>query len=244
MTSPRPKRRFWRLVRIYFRRFRITVLLVILGLVGFYVYVNQIGLPDFVKNPLLQKLRARGVDLQFSRLRLHLFHGLVAENVRFGRTNDVFSPRFTMSEAQVLLNHRALLKFQLQVDALSLREGRLVWPIRETHRPPRYLVMDNIETDLRLLPNDQWRLDNFEAAFAGGNIRLTGNITNASALREWSLFQPKGPRSPPGEVQNRLRRLADALERIEFSTPPELILDVQGDARDPQSFLLRLQIDS
>ena len=49
---------------------------------------------------------------------------------------------------------------------------------------------------------------------------------------------------PPGEVQNRLRRLADALERIEFSTPPELILDVQGDARDPQSFLLRLQIDA
>ena len=68
--APAAKSRFWRKCRIYFRRFRITVLLVILALLGALIYLNQSGLPGFVKRPLLEKLRARGVDLEFSRLRL------------------------------------------------------------------------------------------------------------------------------------------------------------------------------
>ena len=193
--APRSKSRFWRLCRIYFRRFRITVWLVILLLLGSFVYLNQVGLPNFVKKPLLQKLRARGVDLQFSRLRLRLYHGIVAENVRFGGVDDPLSPKLTVSEVQVLLNYRALARLQLQVDALQLRQGRLVWPIAETNRPLRQLSLDHIQTDLRLLPNDRWVLDNFKATFAGGHIELSGNVTNASAVRDWKLFQPR-PATP------------------------------------------------
>jgi hypothetical protein len=241
--AARPKSRFWRLCRIYFRRFRMTVWLIVLALLGSVAYLNQVGLPNFVKKPLLQKLRARGVDLQFSRLRLRLFHGIVAENVRFGRADDPLSPKLTLSEVDVQLNHRALAKLQLQVDSLILREGRLVWPIAETNRPLRVLSLNNIQTDLRLLPNDQWALDNFTAAFAGGRIQLSGNVTNASAVRDWRFFQAK-PGEQRGALQNRLRRLADGLERIAFSAPPELKLHIQGDARDPQSFLVRFNLSA
>src|SRR5262249_27701630 len=40
----------------------------------------------------------------------------------------------------------------------------------------------------------------------------------------------------PASWQERLRKLADVVERIDFSSPPELVLDVRGDARDLQSF--------
>ena len=63
------------------RRLRITIWLVILALVGALAYLNQVGLPNVVKRPLLEKLRARGIDLQFSRLRLRWYHGIVADNV-------------------------------------------------------------------------------------------------------------------------------------------------------------------
>src|SRR5438552_2550740 len=158
---PRPRRRFWRICRIYFRRFRITAWFLILAILGALVYVNQVGLPGFVKRPLLEKLRARGIDLQFSRLRLRWYQGIVAEKVRFGRSDEILGPRLTLSEVQIHLNRHALAKLQLQVDALMLRKGRLVWPIGETNQPNREFSVENIQTELRLLPNDQWALEHF-----------------------------------------------------------------------------------
>src|SRR5690349_23549076 len=112
--QPRPKRRFWRLCRIYFRRFRITVWFLILALLGVLIYVNQIGLPGFIKKPLLEKLRTAGIDLQFTRLRLRWYEGVVAENVQFGQTCKSFGPQLKLEEVQLQLNRRALSKFRLQ----------------------------------------------------------------------------------------------------------------------------------
>src|SRR6185369_13144399 len=122
-----------------------------------------------------------------------------------------------------------------------LRRGRLVWPIPQTNNLARQLSVDDIQTDLRLLPNDQWALDNFRARFAGGNIQVAGCVTNASAIRDWKFFQGKEP-PQPGALQERLRRLADALDRIHFSAPPNLRMDIQGDATDPLSFLVRMRL--
>src|SRR5260370_8863589 len=144
--------------------------LVILALVGSLVYLNQVGLPGFVKGPLLEKLRARGIDLQFSRLRVRWYHGIVAENVRLGPAEGPLSPKLTLSEVQVRLNPHALARFKLQVDSLILRHRRLTWPIPQTGQPLRELSVENIQTELRLLPNDQWALDEFRGGFWGVHL--------------------------------------------------------------------------
>jgi hypothetical protein len=236
--ATRPKRRFWRICGIYFRRFRITVWFVLFVLLSVLVYLNQVGLPDFAKRPLLQKLHDRGLDLQFSRLRLRWYQGIVADNARFGRADEPLGPQLTVGEVQVLLNLRSLRRLKFQVDELVLRRGHLIWPIAETNQPLRQLGVDRIETHLRFLSDDQWALDNFKATFAGANIRLAGIITNASAVRDWKFVpqtQP-APQISALELRERLRRLSDTLERIRFPSPPELVLDVRGDARDLQSF--------
>src|ERR1051325_949993 len=245
--APRPKSRFWRRCRTCFRALRLTVWFLTLALLGALVYVNQIGLPGFVKKPLLEKLRARGLDLQFSRLRLRWYQGLVAENVRFERADPAeagLGPQLTLAEVQVRLNPQALARFQLQVDSLMLRQGRLVWPIAQTNPAGAgQLSAENIQTELRLLPDDQWALDHFTAAFHGARILLSGAVSNASAVREWKFFQASRlAGTPAGVWQDRLRRLADTLERIRFSAPPDLKLDVRGDARDLQSFRARLLV--
>ena len=91
--APRDKSRFWRKCRILFRRFRITVLSITLALLGALLYLNQVGLPGFIKRPLLEKLRAHGIELQFSRLRWRWAQGIVAENVRFGGTQEGAAPK-------------------------------------------------------------------------------------------------------------------------------------------------------
>jgi hypothetical protein len=215
-------------------------LVIILILVAAFAYLNQVGLPGFVKKPLLENLRARGLDVQFSRLRCRWYRGLVADNVRFERADEALSPQFTLQEVQVRLNHHALSRLHIQIDGLVLRQGRLVWPIPETNQAPRQLAIDNIQTELRFLPNDEWALDNFTSTFAGADIRLSGMITNASAIRDWQFFQAQQP-APAGVWQDRLRRLADTLQGIHFSTPPDLAVDVRGDARDLLSFTVRVR---
>jgi len=214
-----------------------------LGILVFFLYLNQVGLPDFIKDPLLEKLRVRGVELRFSRLRLRWYEGIVAENVRFGRTADPFTPELSLREVKVSLDYKALARLKFQVDSLILRRGRLVVPIEETNGPARQLSIENIQTTLRLLPDDQWALDHFTAGFAGARIRLSGTVTHASSVREWKFFSTQKP-LPRGALQNRFRQLADTLERIHFSTPPDLNLELHGDAREPQSFTIRLSVSA
>lgn len=217
--------------------------LLILSLLAAWLYLNQEGLPDFIKNPLLEKLRARGLDLQFSRLRLRWYEGFVAENVRFGAADDVLSPQLTLREMKLSLDLQALSRFKFQVESLTLRHGRLVVPVADTNGPAKQLSIENIQTNLRLLPNDQWALDQFTAGFAGAKIRLSGRVAHASAVRDWNFFSNQKP-LPRAALQNRFRQLADTLERVHFSVPPELNLNLAGDAREPQSFAIGLVISA
>jgi hypothetical protein len=229
--------------RIYFRRFRIAVWLVCLLLLGSIVYLNQIGLPGFVKNPLLEKLRAQGIDLQFSRLRWRFYQGIVAENVTFGKANDMEGPKATAAEVAVQLNRQALRHFQLQVDTLRVRHGQITLPVADTNQPGRELAIQNIQTDLLLLPGDQWQLEGLTAGVRGALIKLSGAVSNASAVREWK-FRPSERPSPAGVWQARLRYLADALDQINFSSTPDLRLDLRGDARDVLGFHLKILLNT
>src|SRR5689334_11797849 len=132
-TAHRQKRGFWRRLRLYFRRFRLVIWSLLLLLLCGVVYVNQVGLPNFAKGPLLQALRDQGVDLQFSRLRWRWHQGIVAENVRFGSIEELSAPNLSAAEVQLRLNLHALARFRFQVDSLFLRQGTFVWPLVRTN---------------------------------------------------------------------------------------------------------------
>ena len=239
--EPSGKSRFWCTCRTCFRRVRICVWILILCLLGSLWYLNRIGLPDFVKRPILEKLRTRGLDLRFQRLRYRLDRGLVAEQVIFGSSDSVTAPRLTAAEVAVHLNYWALLTLHLQVDSLLLRQGLLVWPIPDTNAPGRELSLDGLQTELRLLPGDIWSLDQFHARFAGAEIELAGTITNASRVRDWKVFQAK-PRPSPGALQRQLRRLADAVAETSFPSPARLFVDMRGDALDLYKFRVLMNL--
>ena len=212
-------------------------------MLGALIYLNRIGLPDWAKRPLLQNLRARGLDLQFSRLHLSWLRGIVAEDVHFGRADELLSPELTAAQVQVRLNYRALARLQLQIDGLVLRRGRLIWPVAETNQAPRQLTVEDIQTELRFLPDDEWALDQFRAGFAGAKIQLSGKVAHASAVAEWKALKAERA-APVSAWHSRLREFSDTLERIHFSAPPVLRVDVRGDARDLASFGIRVLVDT
>ncbi len=102
--------------------------LVVLAVLCAVVWLNQVGLPDFLKTRLVATLHGRGIDLEFSRMRLRFERGIVAENVRLG-VAQAYGPYLTLAEVQLQLDFRAFLHRQVQVEGLVLRQGRLVWPL-------------------------------------------------------------------------------------------------------------------
>src|SRR5438309_11673165 len=108
-TKPGFRQRF----RCYFRWCRISLLFFVLLLLGALVYLNRVGLPEFLKARLVSELRARGVDLNFTRLRLRWYHGLVAENISLGRANDPVGLHLSLGESDIRLDPFALRRLRL-----------------------------------------------------------------------------------------------------------------------------------
>lgn len=239
MATP-PKSR-GRILRVWFRRFRIAFLLLILLVAGILVSLDEVGLPKFLERQLLDRLHAGGIDLQVGRIRWRWYHGIVAEDVRFGLANESRGPKLTAEQVNIHLDHGALAHFHVHVDSIQLVRGKLRFPVSGTNAPNDDLTVNHIQTDLRLLPGDVWQLANFQAQFAGANIQLTGTVTNASAIRTWTFIHP---RERSAVRQKRIKALADTVGAIHFSTPPDLFVDLRGDARDLQTFKARLSLNS
>jgi hypothetical protein len=241
MPSARPKNRFWRLCRIYFRRFRIFIWIITIVLLSAVLYVNRVGVPEFVKRPLVNKLREHGVALEFAQLRWHWGEGFVAHDVIFGSMDEPAAPQLLAEKVQIQLNSRALFRGRLQVDSLGLQSGRLEWIPVNSNAPIRALTVANIQAQLRLLPGDQWRLDDLRAQFAGAHFLVSASVTNATAVRDWDILKGAGTAATT-RWPERLQKLAETLESISFSSPPELRLALEGDARNLQSFAARLNL--
>ncbi len=229
---------FWTKWRARFRLCRIVVLLFVLALVCALLWLDKIGLPDFVKRPLIGALRQHGIELQFVRLRLNFAHGLEADNVRIGGQSPD-SPSLSFQEVQLQINYRALMHRKWQLDGVVLRQGKCVLPISATNGPARSLTFDHIQTELRFETNDVWALDNFQATFAGAKFLLSGRLTHAPEIADWQIFHHKKPVTP-GAAQSQLKRIGTALSQIHFDRMSQLNLRVTGDARDINTFFVFL----
>ena len=230
--------RFWRQCRLAFRCVRIAAWLVVLAALLAFVWCNRIGLPDFLKARLVATLQERGVKLEFSRLRLSLIRGLVAENVRAGQSQAAGSPAFAARQVHLLLNFPALLHRRWQVDGLVIRDGQFVLPLSPTNA----LALTNLQTELRFQVDDTWSLDHFRAAFAGAQISVSGEVAHAPEAAGWKIFAGRG--ADRGALQASLNVFFDALRQIHFQGQPQLRLALAGDARDPHSLTVRLNANA
>ena len=226
---------FWRKCRIALRCLRFAVwFLALVALLGF-AWFNLVGLPDFLKSRLVATLHERGVELEFSRMRLRFIRGFVAENVRLGETKKTGQPALTASEVQLRLDYDALLHRRLQVDGIVLRNGRFSLPLSPTNS----LTLLNLQTELRFQANDIWSLDHFRADFAGVKITLSGSIAHPLEAGNWKMFStpPGGDR---GAAAHSLQEFLNTLARIKFTGQPQLSVTFNGDARDVHSFIVQL----
>ena len=207
----------------------------VLLLLAAFAWFNVVGLPGFLKTRLVTALHQRGVELEFTRMRLRIIHGLICDNVRFGWAKNSGSSVLTAREVQLRLNFPALLRRRWQVDGLVLRQGNFILPLSPTNS----LALTNLQSELRFAADDTWALDQFRADFAGAKISLRGEISHAAEIRQWKMFSGSEARDH-GSVQATLNQFSRTLEQIHFAGRPELNVRLNGDARDVHSFALHV----
>ena len=222
---------FWRNCRIAFRCVRFAAWFAALAFIAAFLWCNRIGLPGFLKARLVATMQERGVKLEFSRLRLSLVHGFVADNVRAGQM-AAGSPAFAARSVQLQLDFSALLHRRWQLDGLVIRNGNFSLPLSLTNA----LTLTNLQTELRFLPDNAWALDHFRADFAGAQIGISGEVAHAPEALNWKFFG--GPNTNQVGLNGALQIFSDVLRQIHFTGEPQLRLKLSGDARDPHSITI------
>src|ERR1043166_9600939 len=173
-----------RILRRLFRWICRVLVLLILALLVTAVYLEKAGVPEFVKRRLIDEIRARGWEVEFSRLRFHWYRGVVAENVILKRFGQRPGPLIFVDEAACQFDRRQFHHLEFHPLAVTLRGGRIVWQLRETNQPTATVQLDHVGGELDFKPNDVWELRSLRAEVLGSSVQLAGTVTNASVVRE------------------------------------------------------------
>ena len=207
-------------------------LLLLVVVAGFYL--NKAGLPEFVKKRIVAQLHAKGWDVEFSRLRLRWYRGIVAEDLHLRRTNAFNSPHIFVAEAECHLNHTAFKRLEWEIDAVGLKGGRILWMLSDTNQSHASFQMDAVAGELRFQPGDEWELRSLNAQLLGTQVQLSGTLTNASWIRDWK-FPKRAPQSPE-KAESKWHKIVTTLDKLQLTGSPRLVVHFQGDAREFKSF--------
>ena len=166
---------FWKHCRTTFRWCRFTIWFLVLLILGSALWLNRVGVPDFLKTRLVLALRENGVRLEFSRMRLNFVRGLVADDVRVGGAQGDTNSVVTAREVQLQLDFSALWHRRLQLDGIAVRDGTFTLAASPTNA----FVFTNLQTELRFQPNDTWTLDHFHTKL----LKLSSGFQTATGAR-------------------------------------------------------------
>ena len=234
-ASARPPRpRGWRIFLSIFKWCRVSVWIAILLLVVLHLFLHRVGVPEWVKVRIIAQMRAQGWEMNFSRLRLQWYRGVVADGLLLSRTNTISGPNLFVESAEFRLNFRALRHFDLHADSVLVQGGRMVWPLPGTNHPQQTLDLTRLQGELLFRPDDSWELRSLEGRAFGAHIRIRGEATNASLIRDWKM--PKPPTKPRAPDERPVwSRLIEYGGKVKFAGTPELTVIFSLDAADVRS---------
>ena len=245
------KSRGVRRFRIVFRWVRISILFVIFLVVAGVAYLHFVGLPDFLKRNLLDRLRERGIEVQFTSARLGWGAEVLIENAAFHHTDRPLAPRLAAGETGIQFNLAKLLHRRVSLTALRISQGSLQLPFSEAGGD--FLDVNDVFLDLDLLPNDTIQLREGHAFLHGIEFDFRGTVTNYLAARQLNLWPatgahtnlaPAATNASAALPENSLRQLAATLNQCHFQTPPRIDLTLTADGRDLDTLRARLTLEA
>lgn len=229
----RSRRRIYRALRS-----AMGLLLVLVGLFACaLLYLNWVGLPDYLKNRLEARFRDRGVVLSMGSVRLSGLE-LIAEKVRLGPLPSETGPEAFIESAAVRWDKRFWTRGNVQPQRVRVKDLELSWVPGMSNLVTRRILLQDLEATVRFLPNDHLMVDSLGGRIFDAEVLGSISITNASAMRKWP--QRSSERSKV-DWRVRTEEFLTQLERLQLATGSTISFEMQGDGRNPASFSLELK---
>lgn len=180
------------------------------------LWLEFVGLPRFLHDPVVEAARQEGLDLSFSRMRVSIFQGLVLDDVKLGAKNLPEKTEVAVNRASLAVNWRELLRGKFELGALELRGAQLYLPVAAADGVVRSLRLTKARARLALadgivsVPLARFNLQGIE-------VTATGQIA----------LSPQGAQAPPPKLlPPEAARAIEILESVEFGqTPPRLNIE-------------------
>ncbi|MEO7297933.1 MAG: hypothetical protein ABI042_05075 [Verrucomicrobiota bacterium] len=203
------------------------LLLLALIIVGCGIYLNFVGLPDFLKRPLLTKLRGQGMQMEFSNMQWRWPDGIVVKNSSLTLLKPALKPKFSSDDARLDFDLGSLFTSHPWLNSITLQKGNLLWPLSKTNASN--LVFSNITARINYPSPSDMRITQLEGDFHATRFKIDGVLTNFADAQAWPIFRSR----PPEKDRRGFHKLRDALLAARFTGQPELILHFAGDAKVP-----------
>lgn len=233
-------KRLWKTLWRLFHFARLALWLVLLLLAGSYAWLHFYGVPDFVKERVVQQLAARGIAFNFDSIHVEIPTGLVAHGVRLGDTRTPDRPLVHAKEVGILFDLRRLWQRELPVAALALKRGELAVPLFFDNPNPERIEAHDLNGLVRLEENNVLKVERLTAEVLRLQLALTGRLTLPSASK---------PKPPPDAAERRrrtqlVRKISDEVRSLQFTKPPTLTLDFTANADDLATAKATLAVES
>lgn len=184
---------------------------------------------------VIGQLDERGLHMDFRRLVLDPFGGLTARDVRLYSRADREQLLVSVDRLRMDVEFGRLLERRFEVQGFELVEARLSIPVEPPENGNEQSTMIVVEglSARAFLREQRLELRHAEGMISGIRLRLSGEML--LPVRDKKKPEEKTPFSIQERMKvlrNHQQRIAKALEwlgRFQFSAPPELTLELQGE---------------
>lgn len=204
-------------------------------------HLHQVGLPDFLKNYLVDQLAAQGLIVDFSRMRLELGQGLVAENV-MARLPGTPGSQFAYFQSVTLkFDWQPVRSGELpRIHKLILSGGEASVPVEGNPGEPSALMrFSGLQGDLEFLGPDYWQLVGLSGRMNNLHFEAMGTTHLPDRLFQSSPARVSG--SPRVVKSPALALTLHNFEQMQFRAAPrmDLAFAVDGAALDQSIVQIR-----
>ncbi|HEY1081546.1 MAG TPA: hypothetical protein VGE29_04750, partial [Prosthecobacter sp.] len=227
-----------RLIRSLFK------LCVASALLGGALYAGTESFSRQWRDFIAGQMADRGLYLDFERLRLNPFGGLIARDVRIFTGKDRKKVLASVDRLNLEFDYGKLMEKMFVVDGLELSHVDVSLPVEDSETGPEVIKLEDFSARA-FLREGRLEIRQAEGLLSGIRISIKGELTLPDKKDEESKLkldnlslaqQMKVLKSH----RRGIRKGLDWLKRFKFDAPPEIRLEVNGPVDRPLELAARL----
>ena len=230
---------------------RLLKLTIASGLLAAAFYAGSEAFGERWRGYVIAKLGERGLYMDFRRLVLDPFGGLMARDVRLYSRADRRQLLVSVDRLRMDIEFGRLLEKRFEVQGFELTRANLSIPVEppddaDSSEPTLLEVRDL--SARAFLRDRRLELRHAEGVLSGIRLNLSGDLQLPEPDREKP--QEKAPMTLQERIkvlrnhQQRIQKGLDWLQRFQFATPPRLTLEVHGEIERPLEMNARLVLEA